>query len=108
MADILKCIFLNENASVLIPISQNFVPWGTINNKSVLVQVRLGAEQAQAMAWTMMTNFYDKESVDHNLISQLTQVWWCLHREECIAVKVTLDISGSPIESQWGSWKYPG
>ena len=25
-----------------------------------------------------------------------------------IPVKVTLDISRSPIESQWGSWKYPG
>ena len=25
-----------------------------------------------------------------------------------IPVKITLDISGSPIESQWGSQKYPG
>ena len=25
-----------------------------------------------------------------------------------IPVNVTLDISGSPIEFQWGSWKYPG
>ena len=25
-----------------------------------------------------------------------------------IPVKVTLDISRSPIDFQWGSWKYPG
>ena len=37
--NILKCIFLNENVSILIQISVKFVPKGPIDNKSALVQV---------------------------------------------------------------------
>ena len=37
--DIFKCIFMNENLSVLIKISLKFVPSGPINNIPVLVQI---------------------------------------------------------------------
>ena len=58
--DIFKHIFLNDNARILIEISLKFVPKGTVNNKSALVQV---------MAWhctgdkplpeAMLTQFTD-------------------------------------------------
>ena len=35
--DIFRCIFLNENVSIMIKISLKFVPKGPIDNKSVLV-----------------------------------------------------------------------
>ena len=38
-ADILKCIFLNENVWILIEISLKFVPKGLINNIPALVQI---------------------------------------------------------------------
>ena len=37
--DTLKHIFLNENVRILIEISPKFVPWGSINNTSALVQI---------------------------------------------------------------------
>ena len=37
--DIFKCIFLNENAWILIKISLKFVPEGSINNIPALVQI---------------------------------------------------------------------
>ena len=37
--DIFKCIFLNENMSILIKISQKFIPKGPINNIPALVQI---------------------------------------------------------------------
>ena len=37
--DIFKCIFLNENAWILIKISLKFVPKGSINNIPALVQI---------------------------------------------------------------------
>ena len=37
--DILKFIFLNENTSILINISQKFAPGGRINNIPALVQI---------------------------------------------------------------------
>ena len=37
--DIFKCIFLNENASIPIKISLNFVPKGPINNTPALVHI---------------------------------------------------------------------
>ena len=37
--DIFKCIFLNENAWILIKISLKFVPKGPINNIPALVQI---------------------------------------------------------------------
>ena len=37
--DIFKCIFLNENAWILISISLKFVPKGPINNIPALVQI---------------------------------------------------------------------
>ena len=35
--DIFKCIFLNENEKILIPISLKFVPDGPIDNNQALV-----------------------------------------------------------------------
>ena len=37
--DIFKCIYLNENAWIMIKISMKFVPKGPINNIPVLVQI---------------------------------------------------------------------
>ena len=37
--DIFKCIFLNENDKIPIPISQKHVPGSPIGNKPALVQV---------------------------------------------------------------------
>ena len=37
--DIFKCIFFNENTTILIQISLKSVPKGPIDNKSALVQV---------------------------------------------------------------------
>ena len=42
--DIFKCIFLNENVSIPIDISLNFVPKGPINTVQALVQKYLGAD----------------------------------------------------------------
>ena len=39
LANIFKCIFLNENHYILNNISQKFVPQGTTNNESALIQV---------------------------------------------------------------------
>ena len=44
--DIFERIFLNENVRILIQISLKFVPKGPIDNKSILVQVMAGTEQA--------------------------------------------------------------
>ena len=38
--DIFECIFLNEKCCISIQISLKFVPKGSIDNKSVLVQVK--------------------------------------------------------------------
>ena len=45
--DNFKCIFLNENVSILIKISLNFVPKGSINNIPALVEI---------MAWCQRGN----------------------------------------------------
>ena len=37
--NIFKCIFLNENVRVMVKISLKFVPEGSNDNKSALVQV---------------------------------------------------------------------
>ena len=42
--DIFKCIFMNEKFCISIRISLQFVPKGSVDNKSVLVQV---------MAWRL-------------------------------------------------------
>ena len=60
LADIFKCIFLNENVGISIQISYKCVPKGPIDNMSALVQV-------MARRWTghkplseaMMAQFTD-------------------------------------------------
>ena len=53
LADIFKCIFLNENVLISIKISLKFIPKGPINNILTLVQIMawhwLGR---QAITWT--------------------------------------------------------
>ena len=49
--DIFKYMFSDENVWISIKMSL-FVPHGPINNISSLVQVMLGADQAQAIIWT--------------------------------------------------------
>ena len=56
--DILKCIFLNENAWILIKISLKFVPKGPVNNIPALVQI---------MAW--------HRSGDKHYLNQ----WWLFY-----------------------------
>ena len=47
--DIFKCISLNEKFRFSIEISQKYVPWGIIGNKSALVQIMAWQ---QAIIWT--------------------------------------------------------
>ena len=60
--DIFKCIYMNENFSILIRISLNFVPMGPIYNKSALVQVmawrRLGDKPLSELMLTQFTDAY--------------------------------------------------
>ena len=58
--NIFKCIFLNENFSILIKISLKFVPKGPIDNNLALVQImawrRIGDKP---LSEPMMTRFTD-------------------------------------------------
>ena len=68
--DILKCIFLNENVSIVIKISLKFVPNGQINNIPSLVQI---------MAWRQPG---DKPLSEAMLISLLTHI--CVTRPQWV------------------------
>ena len=51
--DIFKCIFLNENVSILIKISLKFAPEVRINNIQALVPKNgLALTRQQAIIWT--------------------------------------------------------
>ena len=60
--NIFKRIFLNENVRISIQISLKFVPNGTIDNKSALVQVMawrlLGAKPLPEAMMIQFTNAY--------------------------------------------------
>ena len=57
---ILKHIFLNENVKILIQISLEFVPRGSNDNKSVLVQVMAWRRTGnKPLPEQMMTQFTD-------------------------------------------------
>ena len=60
--DIFKCIFLNENGTILIQISLKFVPKSPIDNKPVLVQVMawrlFGAKPLPEPIMTMFTDAF--------------------------------------------------
>ena len=62
LADIFKCIFLNENDRILIQISLKFVPMNPIDNKPALVQVmawcRTGHEPLPELMLTQFPNAY--------------------------------------------------
>ena len=66
--DIFKCIFLNENTSILIDISLKFVPEGRINNMLALVQI---------MAWRRLG---DKPLSEPMMVSLLTHI--CVTRPQ--------------------------
>ena len=58
--NIFKCIFLNENVRIWIQISVKFVPKGTIENKSALVQVFTWCRRGnKPLPETIMTQFTD-------------------------------------------------
>ena len=58
--DIFKCIFLNENVRISIQISLKFVPKGSIDNKSALVQVMACRRTGdKPLPEAMMTQFAD-------------------------------------------------
>ena len=55
---IFKCIFLNQNVSILIQISLKLVPKGTIVNKSALIQVMAWRQTGdKPLPEAMMTQF---------------------------------------------------
>ena len=57
MADIFKCIFLNENVWIPIKISLKFVPRGLINNIPALVQIMTWRYQGdKPLSEPMMVN----------------------------------------------------
>ena len=58
--DIFKGIFWNENFRILIRISLKFVPYGPIDNKWALVQVRAWRRTgAKPLSEPMLTHFID-------------------------------------------------
>ena len=67
--DICKCIFLNENVSILIKMSLKFIPEGPINNIPALVQI---------MAWRRPGNRPLSESMVFSLLMHIcvTQCQW--------------------------------
>ena len=60
--NIFKCIFLNENVRIFIQISLKFVPMGSNDNKSALVQVmawrRTGDKPLPEQMLTQFTDAY--------------------------------------------------
>ena len=62
MADIFKCIFFNENVWILIQISLNFFPKGSIDDKPAVVQImawrRPGGKPLSGPMWTQLTDEY--------------------------------------------------
>ena len=68
--NIFKCIFLNENGSISIQISLKFVPKGSVDNKSALVQV---------MAWRRPG---DKPLSEPMMVILLTHI--CVTRPLCV------------------------
>ena len=63
---IFKCIFLNENAWILIKISMNFVPKGLIKNIPALVQI---------MAWHRPDDKPLSEPMMVSLLSHIYVTW---------------------------------
>ena len=60
LADIFKCIFLNENDKILIQISQKLVPRGPVDNKPALVQVMVWRRTGnKPLSEPMMFQFTD-------------------------------------------------
>ena len=60
--DIFKCIFLNENNKIQIPISLKFIPRSPMANKTALVQVtawhRIGDKPLPELMMTQFTDTY--------------------------------------------------
>ena len=69
-----KCIFLNENVWMPIEISQKFVPKGSINNNSALLQI---------MAWRCPGN---KQLSEPMMVSSLTHI--CVTRPQWVKVNL--------------------
>ena len=72
--DIFKCIFLNENAWILIKISLKFVPKGPINKIPTLVQI---------MAWRRSG---DKPLSEPMMVSLLTHI--CVTRPQWVNTNI--------------------
>ena len=60
LADIFKCIFLNENDRIPIPISLKYVPRSPIHNKPAFVQAMVWRRTGnKPLPEPMMTQFID-------------------------------------------------
>ena len=68
--DIFKCIFMNEKFRILIEISLNFVPEGSVDNKWALFQV---------MAWRRIG---DKPLPEPMLTPFTRRIYWALWGDE--------------------------
>ena len=98
--DILKCIFLNENARISLKISLKFVPQVRINNIPALVQI---------MAWRRPG---DKPFSEPMMVSLLTHVCvtrpqWVYHKQDEISCVLDIDY-GCPIVSNVCTYKTIG
>ena len=77
--DIFKCIFLNENIWISIKISLKFVPKGSINHISALVQImdwhRLGDKPLSEPMLNQFTDAYMRHYVEMSLKKYVHGPW---------------------------------
>ena len=78
---IFKRIFLNENVSILIQISLKFVPKGSIDKKSALVQV---------LAWCRTGDKPLPEAIDYSVYQRISAA---LGGDELINRDFNMDLS---------------
>ena len=88
--DIFKCIFINENVSISIKISLNFIPKGPIKNIPALVQI---------MAWRRPGDKPLSEAMMYNLLTHI-----CVTRPEWVnCIRLPIGLLGNEISFQYRS-----
>ena len=92
LADVFKCIFLNENVWILLNISLKFVPMVRINNIPSLVQI---------MAWRRSG---DKPLSEPMMVILLTRI--CVTRPQWAELKFNDILFITDTVSKIGSWCY--
>ena len=92
--DIFKCIFLNEKVGISFQISLTFVPNGSINNKSAIVQV---------MTWHQTG---EKPLSEPLMVSLLTHI--CITRPQQVKMAVVTSLLQSLIFYHVIQWPWKG